>query len=88
MVSRWILPAGKEPARFGEWLHPVAGEAPLNPQMECRECGYEVRWLDMDEEHVQCVLPGRHRGHPDDACPDEYVLVCPECRSTESFTER
>ena len=56
--------------------------------MVCGACGHWANiWAFTGLPHYHRLTLRGRRVPPDEASPDEYVTVCPECGATESFDE-
>jgi len=56
--------------------------------VRCRRCGHATqRGRLTDARYLKRSVTGVRHLAAEDCCPDEYVLVCPDCGEVEPFDE-
>jgi len=88
IVNRQVIPTVADLLRRWHRLYPVVRNRRRRGWVGCLVCGHRVsRDYLREADYQRRVLRGRHCGPGADDGPDEYVAVCPDCGSRDSFTE-
>ena len=88
IVNHQVIPTVEEMLQRWHRLYPVVRDRRRYGWVACLVCGHRVtRYRLRGPDYQRRVLGGRHGGPPERDSADEYVTVCPECGSRESFRE-